>query len=132
MQITFRATFDETSFPSDEPDSEYEKDGGWVDPSNPWGSFKQYRDDVSAEPDSVAFGNLADAVEFAAGFPGGIWDYSDSGSTMDSRTGIWGSRTLHVTVDPDSALGEFFNALAAYEKARDARLKLQQNKTGTW
>lgn len=68
---------------------------GWVDPRNPWGSLEQESEDRSCEPDSVTL-PLMEAAEFLSDFPGGVWDYSESESEQDIRTGEWKSVTAHI------------------------------------
>src|SRR5690606_37491177 len=76
----------------DGDESEMIESGGWVDPSNPWGSLEQDRDDDSCEPETVSL-PFAEALEFLADFPGGIWGYSESESEQNIRTGDWKSVT---------------------------------------
>lgn len=94
--IRVRATFDAYRWVDDEQDYPHER-GGWVDPSNPWGSFEQDRDDDSAEPDTVEFETIREAVEFLREFPGGIWDIGqECEPEQDYRTGEWKAVTAHV------------------------------------
>lgn len=74
---------------------------GWVNPSNPWGSFEQMTDDDSADPDSVEL-PFGEALEFLADFPGGIWDYCEGESEENYRTGESKAVTAHVDGPGDS------------------------------
>lgn len=100
--LRIRATFDAYSWPDDETDDPDER-RGWVDPSNPWGSFEQDTDDDSCEPAAVYL-PFAEAVEFLSEFPGGIWGYSESESEQSFRTGEWKSVTAHVDDDVSEIL----------------------------
>lgn len=86
---------------------DYTERGGWVDPANPWGSFEQDSNDDSCEPEAVLL-PFGEAVEFLAEFPGGIWNYSESDSEQNLRTGEYKRVTAHV---PDEWEALLFAAL---------------------
>ncbi len=127
----FRATFSETEWEDDEPDTEPIITHGFTDPNNPWGGLDaEMPEDCCGEDaarfieenaDVVEFETLEEAVEFMADFPGGIWDYSESESEQDYRTGVYREVTLHVVDSEQQA--ELFEVLRQYETKRDAELR---------
>jgi len=86
------------SFEEGNPAEDPDERGGWVDPSNPWGSFEQDRDDDSCEPAAIYL-PLVEAAEFLLEFPGAVWDYSEGEAEQNVRTGEWKSVTAHVDHD---------------------------------
>lgn len=111
--------------------------GGYTDPSNPWGGWKnEMPDDIHGEAakawatenvETVTFNNLLEAAEFVADFPGGVWDYSECEAEQDYRTGVSTRVTLHV----DGFETAVFNIAHAIEAARDRALSdwLARNRT---
>ena len=108
--IRIRATFDAYLWPDHEVDYPDERHG-WVDPSNPWGSFEHDADDDSCPPAEVVL-PFGEAVEFLADFQGGIWGYRESEASTDFRTGESKQVTAHVDDDVEELL---FLALAVVE-----------------
>jgi hypothetical protein len=84
---------------------------GYTDPMNPWGGFKtetppglvgaefsRWRDENVT---TVEFDTGWEAAEFILDFSGGVWDYSESESEEDYRTGVWTQVTLFVQDDQE-------------------------------
>lgn len=110
MTIEMTATYDEVWFEEGEEDPH--ELGGFTDPHNPWGGFRTelpaaenpgpewYAENVT----TVSFAGVEEAAEFVVDFPGGVWNYSESESGQDVRTGHWLSVTLHVGGDEEAAV----------------------------
>jgi hypothetical protein len=104
--VTMRATFSETLWESDEPDTDPTITDGFIDPRTPWGGFDvEVPDGLCGEAftawevdnvDTITFDNLWDAAEFVVSFPGGVWDFSEGEGEQDARTGAYREVTLHV------------------------------------
>lgn len=92
MKVTVVATYDTVEWVEDQdgPCEDPLEDGGFCDPCNPWGGMQ------TEDPQEVTFDSLGEAAQFAIDFPGGIWDWSESESEQDYRTGVWKSVTLHI------------------------------------
>lgn len=119
--VVMRATYERLWYESDEPDTEPTREGGFTDPNNPWGGFRQelpehfnpgpqwYEENVK----TVEFDNLWEAAEFVVEFPGGVWDFCEGEySTVDYRHGIEMQVTLHVQNHKEGvfAIAEFLQA----------------------
>lgn len=109
MNITMRATYTDSWYESDEPDTYPTTEGGFTSPTNPWGGWKVSTEEDARKlnagdpnwPDAYieveTFDNLWDAAEFVVEFPGGVWDFREGEwSTEDYRTGREREVTLHV------------------------------------
>lgn len=102
--VRLRATFEAYLFEDDEqgnPIEEPRERRGWVNPTNPWGSFEQDTDDTSADPDTITL-TLWEAAQFVKDFSGAVWNYSEGESEQNVRTGEWKSVTLHVLNHEDT------------------------------
>lgn len=107
--VTIRATFDAWKW-NDESDDPDER-GGWVDPSNPWGSFEQDSRDDSAEPESITL-PLFEAAEFLKDFPGGVWNYDDGcEAEQNVRTGEYKQVTAHIPSELETIVFAIMDAL---------------------
>lgn len=105
MKITARATY-ETITPGEGED--YEIEGGFTDPRNPWGGFRiELPADVYGERakewmkdnvEVVEFATIREAAEFVLEFPGAVWDYGDleCDASVDYQTGAETTVMLHV------------------------------------
>lgn len=127
--IVMRATYEILRF-DDEPDTEPEREGGYTDPSNPWGGFRsempnelwgEALDAWCAENiETVQFDSLWDAAEFVVEFPGGVWDYCEGEYDVNYRTGDHMSVTLHVD---DKYANAVFTLAAIIQKRQDEHLR---------
>lgn len=118
------ATYETLLWTDPEEEEGYERIGGYTDPRNPWGGFKteipeelygeafaQWRDTEIIPYLSVSFDTVWEAAEFANDFPGGVWNYSESESEQDYRTGEYKSVTLHVHEGSESSLFEVMDLI---------------------
>jgi hypothetical protein len=103
IPVRMRATYDCVYWPDPEDDDPAQW-GGWCDPHNPWGSLWG-DDEYDPDDDSDAYGRgepieivlpLNEAVEFVCDFPGAVWDLWEGESSVNYRTGVDVSVTLHV------------------------------------
>lgn len=130
LPIKLRATYSCDYWPDDGVDYPVHWHG-WCDPHNPWGSANSWPrtyDDPEFvegdEPIEVVL-PLAEAVEFIAEFPGGVWDLCEGEHSQDYRTGVYTEVTLHVA-DWDDPYRNLVLERAEREMAqRDARLRRQ-------
>lgn len=103
------ATF-EIVYPSD-PDVYPDTEGGYTDPSNPWGGFRQVMPNTPGEAGYVDWAawsaenvetltlTLWDAALFVLDFPGAVWDhptFTDCDPSIDYGTGESMTVTAHV------------------------------------
>ena|ERR1035437_4737299 len=113
------ATFETILWSDDPEDEDYSETRGYVEPSNPWGSiewtdgaelcgpaFTAWKDEFAPYE---GFATIDEVIEFAAQFPGGIWDISESESEQNYRTGEWKSVMLHI---PDEIVNQVAEGLA--------------------
>lgn len=126
LTIKMTATYDTAQWEddSDEPITT----GGYTNPSNPWGGWKNEMPDgihgeaakawMAENVETITFNNFVEAAKFVADFPGGVWDYSECEAEQDLPTGVWTRVTLHV----DGFETAVFNIAHATEAARDRAL----------
>lgn len=107
--ITMTATYDDVWWDGDDDDEDPQERGGYTDPRNPWGGFRQEMPSTPGDAgystweawmgdnvETVSFDNVEEAAQFVIDFPGGVWDLRDGEPEMDYKTGHTISVTLHV------------------------------------
>lgn len=104
--ITMTATYSDTEWESDEPDTDPTITSGFTDPRNPWGGFhsevpeglvgEAFTEWCKDNVERLEFDDVNEAAEFIAEFPGGVWDWSESEPDLNYRTGVYTEVTLHV------------------------------------
>jgi hypothetical protein len=140
MSIKVTATYDTVEW--DGEDEDPIEHGGYTDPSNPWGGFRQEMPNTPEEAgydswaawsaenvDTVEFETVEEAAQFVVDFPGGVWDLRECNPETDHRTGVTMSVTLHVEETHRDAV---FALAKAIQAAKDKALAELRREGSSW
>lgn len=112
MIIELRATREEYWWDDPEGSDSLQREEGYVDVHNPWGSFDY-------EEPLAYYCSPLEAAVIVADFPGAVWDYEpECDASQDFQTGHYTRVMLHVQEPYDTFIFELANLVKQHPVLR--------------